>query len=353
MYDFGTRLDTFLKKVGLTQAQFEKEFDAETKRFEDSGSTPNPEVIFRIIRGRYTSSRKSNAMQYTGYFIGIDRENDFEKKVYDKRMETKTALIKAYKDKWVEEGIKLGKFNSDGEPIHDAESTKLQWMVGKKVEETLPIRNMWGVFTDEAGNTNGMVINCDRPATFVPVPGKMYTFRSSPHKDTPLWKTYTSAVSRLIETGETVDYETAVDEIDTYFNDHVRCFEDIYDINQLTINDIGLAKDMNFSANIVMINSYSVTKTDYHSDYVEVVDLNEDYDENVSMSVEKVLDFDIKEGAVGIIVFTPFFVNDKETNTKSRVGGRVCGFIPNDKLTPTVDITPITDDDTGLVDNFD
>lgn len=352
MYDFGTRLDKFLKKVGLTTEQFDKEFEVEKKRFEDAGTVINPEVIFRIIRGRYTSSRKSNAIEYTGYFIGIDRLNDFEKSWYDKRMETKKALIEAYKDNWIEEGIKLGKFNDNGDPIHDSDSNKLQWKMGHKIEKSAPTRNMWGIFSD-GKQTNATVVNCNLPFAFVPVPGRIYKFRSSPHKDTEIWQTYTSVVSRLIDTGEKVEYEKAVDDIDTFFGDNVRCFEDIYDTNQLAIINNGMPKYMNFSVNTVMINTYSINAPDKVVDYIEAVDINEDYDENVSMSVEKSLDLNISENAIGILVFTPFFTNDKETNTKSCLGGRVCGFIPDEKLNSKVVVAPITDDDSELVDDFD
>lgn len=341
MYDFGDKLNDFLDQTGLTRAQFEQEFEAETKRHEEAGRKVAPEVVFRIIKGKYTTSRKSKAPWYEGYFIGIDSLTDYAADPYRRRMEIKDALQKAFGDKWIAEGMKRGQFNEQGKPVWDDENAKFSWQVGQVIPEHSPQRRMWAILTDEEGKKNIAVVYCAHLQVFMPVPGKIYRFRASKYKREDVWEVRTGVVSRLFDTGKTITYDEATEDCDTYINENFAYFEDVYNMNTLQVEVS--PKPLNFCVNGAMLNNLSITAPDKNVDYIEVTDIARDFDDKVSMAIEKVLDLNISDGAIGILVWSPYFSNDIETGTLSRPAGRICGFIPNEQLTPTVNPKEISD----------
>lgn len=338
MTDFNEKLNVFLTKTGLSMADYEKEFAVEAEKYTANGLEAPTEVIFRMIKGRYSTSMKSNAVWYEGYFIGIDKPVDWAKKTYeDDVLPTLEAYKQAYGDEWIAEAEKAGETNSRGQPIYHSGNTNQAWMYGKVIPETQPKRKLYAFLTNEQGEKNFTIVYTMNINGFLPVPGKMYKFRASKNKAADVWTINTTTVSKLQSVGGFVAYDDVVKDIDRFIEPTVRVFEKVYDVGAqaITINH-AVPKAINFAVNLVMIAGYNIVDPAKSSvDFIELTDLAGDWDDNLPVTLDHGLEMNMAQESQGIAIWVPFFKKDKASGGKVP-GGQLIGFILNEKVTPIV-----------------
>ena len=344
MSDYDEKLNAFLSKTGLSRKDYDSEFAVEAKKYEENGLEVPTLVIFRVIKGRYSTSMKSNAVWYKGYFIGLDKPVDWAKKTYEEDIEPVLETYKqTYGDDWIAEAQKAGVTNLKGEPIHSSATTNQKWMYGKVIPASEPKRKLYAILEDDAGNRNFTIIYTTNINGFLPVPGQMYKFRAAKHKDTEIWEINTTGVSKLQIDGGFVPYDQVQADLEEFLDPTIKDFEELYDIPNEQVNfDPSLPKKINFACNMVMIASYNVVSEEKSSvDFVELTDLIGDYDDNLPVTLDHGLVMNMAVESQGIAVFVPFFKKDKQSGGKVP-GGQLIGFLLNEQISPIPTVEPNT-----------
>jgi len=351
MVEFEEKLEAFLAKVGLTRKEYDAEYENESKKYTDNGLEAKPEIIFRMIKNRYSTSVKSSAVWYNAYFIGVDQVTDWDKKTYDEQV---IPIIDAYKqaygDEWVQYAMAAGEVNAKGEAIYNAGNCGQSWQYGKVIPKSLPKRKLYAIVTDEDGTTRFAIIYTTLISTFNPIPGRLYKFRAGKHKGEDIWEFNTTTVSRLVDLGEDVPYDRAIEEIEKYIGDIIYTFEDIYPQGAQEVILENNPKKLNIAADVIMITKISIVDPSKSTvNFVEVGDMGGDFDENVTFTMGQDLNFTMSDESIGVGIFVPRFKNDKETGGMVP-SGRLIGFILNEKLTP---IRGVEENTTAFESNFD
>lgn len=351
MVEFEEKLEAFLTKVGLSRKEYDAEYESESKKYIDNGLEAKPEIIFRMIKNRYSSSVKSSAVWYNGFFIGIDQVTDWDKKTYEEDvLPTIEAYQQAHGDEWIQYAMAAGETNAKGEAIYNAGNCSQKWQYGKVIPKTLPKRKLYAILTDEDGTTRFAIIYSTLVKNFIPIPGRMYKFRAGKHKGEDIWELNTTTVSRLIDLGEDVPYEDARNQIEQYVGDIIYTFEDIYPEGAQEVILENNPKKLNIAADVIMITKISIVDPEKSSvNFVEVGDMGGDFDENVGLTMAQDLEFNMSTESIGVGIFVPRMKPDKETGGKVP-SGRLIGFILNEKLTP---IRNVEENTTAFASNFD
>jgi len=356
MNDMEEKVSAFCTKVGLSETQYQEEYSKEEKNYIDNDLEVKPEVIFRKIKARYSTSVRSNAVWYNGFFFGVCKAYDQAALTWEEDVAPRLEYYQnKYGENWIAEAEKAGEVNSDGEPIWHAGNCQYDWMHGMIIPQSEPKRKLLAILTNAEGQTNFTVMYAPA-ATFTPVPGQRYKFRGSKIKGNKgYWVVNTTTVSRLIEDGGFVPYEEATNLIAEYVNDQIMPFEDTYDLNQLTVVTKEFPSALRFTVTDAMIAGITITDPSKFQnpaqaiDYVEIADMMEDFENNVSVRAEKGIGFNMANESLGIAVIEPYF-SKPQNGDPPYPSGNLIGFILNEKLSPIVKTEPNT---TVLSSEFD
>lgn len=299
-------------------------------------------IAFKQIKGSFKAAIRSSAKPMEGYFIGVSQKRDQNKALIEGCLEKKAEYKAKYgTDKWRDVAINE-KFIDENDNFLFTEDNmngreNLRWRVGivirpddnQKVaygffrpantEEplkfgTMYIRDIFDKDGKKASSVDGFDVDLLQ----------WYQFRAG-CKDPSVDKLTLSSTTQtkpVAMSGKKETYESTLVLMKEQLKKNLLTFEEIYFDGRAVLPDGLTPRIAICNCSIAHINM-----TNLPIDYIDLTDLLSEYEENVSMAIDKRMDKNLWEGAIGLAIFQPFW-----SSGKNMADGSLFGFIPDERL---------------------
>lgn len=299
------------------------------------------------VKTSYRQLIRLGAEMFEGFFIGSTASQDsniFDRNRANTLLESFIDELGCSKDDihvWKPKAFEAGFIDVSGNLIYSKQfidefkngNSKLGWMIGKKIEEKF--RKTAYCFAKKFNSDDDYeMFTCyvNDPDNFLPSFDMIYKFRavkksSSSGEFLELYKN----VSTLHKLGS-IDFDT-IEEYIGSLGENIRTIESVYDYNS-GIAEMPISPLPKFWITDAVVGSLETTG--YGSTKIAVIDQLGDFDsEEVEMELPTDNATGLYEGAIGILVYRPFF-RRKEIDGESRLipSGNAFSFLINTKFAP-------------------
>lgn len=279
-------------------------------------------IALKQLKGIYQSQLRSNAKAFVGFFIGTTQKKNSNAFLYKEAMEEVDTYKGMYGNDWISNAMEDGIVNEKGEPLYNENNTTeaQKWLRGKVIDAEKWEKRAYAIVQFE-GKTKFAEIYVKNPDNFNPVPGKIYRFRAGcSNTDTPTLRLSTTGVTTLVEDTMSITYEQIDSELQKLVGGNLYSFDEVYVNGEVNLRE-GVPK---FALTKVSISGVTVTDgPDITVDFIDVMDITSDYEDNIPMVIEKSKNIGIYEGVIGILAYQPYIKKKDNSNT-----AQVLGFIP-------------------------
>lgn len=309
------------------------------------GEEDAAKMAMGTVRTSYSKIKRLGLAMFEGFFIGSTASrdaNDYNRKQCQSLLDEFTSQFDEDYN-WKPEAMKAGLIDITGALIYSQQyideyrngADNMKWMIGKKLDVKMG-KTAYGMFRRHGTEDEFEFFTCyiDDPDSFVPEFNKLYKFRAAHRNPAKSNLTFYKGASKLIELA-TLDMEYIESKLNVLS-------ENIKDISAVYDYDIPMAikpesPNPKFWIANAIIGSFETTG--YGETKIAVIDQFADFDaEEIVMNMPTEYAAHIHEGAVGILVFSPFIRFGKESKGEIEgaviPSGNVLGFIPDPKHSP-------------------
>lgn len=326
--DIEKELAAMSEKLGVTVEKLTEElhkYEADLMIVFDD-ETERKQAAFKQLRGSYRAQMKSPAKWYEGFFFAmkpVKFENRFS---YEEAMKKFTSLVKSMGEaKAKEQAIADKMMNAEGRFLYMEEdlTQNSMWKKGKVIDEKAKIRELYGFFKED-GTQNihfGVLRVRHNPDKFSPKILKVYRFRANGKEDGNFLLLNSASSTALTETEVDIEYDMFYQLLNNQIGHARKTFDEVYDRDSMKPK---LPERPVFYVTIASISRYNVTAKDgVNVDFADITDLVGDFDDPVSMVVDK--GTELCENSVGIAVYFPTVKTNKEN--EQVFSGNLYGFV--------------------------
>lgn len=324
-------LKAISKKTGVDVPTLSAEFEAKVAEFVSRGTAqPMAEnIALKQIKGSYQARLKSNAKTYEGFFIGVTSKRNSNKFDYQDAMEKIDEYRRKHGENWIDRAVQDQVTNQNGEPLYNRENTKesRKFLWGKVIKPEDFERVGYGFFREVKDGEKDPVqfglIHSKAVDTFLPIVGRMYQFfANGKDRDGVLTLNHSAANARLEDKNDKVDFDVVMELAKKYMKPNLGKFNDIYNMDNHTTS---VDTNRRFFVTFATVSRYGITDG-YDIDFVDLTSLEEnDYDNIITMQVEKVMNKTVFADAIGLVVYQPYFKKDGSATAS------LIGFFPDSR----------------------
>lgn len=329
--EMSTKLGVSVEKLNEQLAKYEKEleivFDNEKER---------KQAAFKQLRGSYKAQMKSKATWFEGFFFIVKptrKENRYFHQEADKKFNEILASCNDDHEDAKRKAIKEGLMNENGDYLFRKEdlASSMAWRAGSIIDINSDIRELYGFFKED-GTQNikfGIIYVRHNPKDFIPSLLTVYRFRANGKEEGNMLRINSATSTSLESTGMNVDYDMVMGLIKNQIGQSVKTFDKVYDPEAIKVK---VPEKPAFYVSIASISKYNVSeKVDINVDFVELTDLVGDFEDPISMTVDKSVS--LVENSVGMAFYYPTVRVRKKDNT-SYLSGNLYSFLTKDADKP-------------------